>query len=245
MFSKLNYCNILYVNKHEVGSGSVENHYSEITIKRCEKNLFKYETQKYVSERSGLNNYYYFGDFNREEKKDLYIKKFYYSKNDKLNINLIEKYEEICEDRIGYKYFFYSFFFDLIEKKDTLKYLQYLGIIIDKNSYSNVNILINNLKYFLFLRGFSLVVKDECISKEDLFAIISNLSKLSLIESLKIEVVNIYLSKDEEKNILNCIEGIKMQKKAKKILIELNSEIFKNFFERIPNKLKKLNKMIK
>ena len=78
MFSKLNYCNILYVNKYEVGSGLAEDHYSEITIKRCEKNLFKYETQKYVSERKGLDNYY-FGDFNREEKKDLYIKKFYYS----------------------------------------------------------------------------------------------------------------------------------------------------------------------
>ena len=111
-------------------------------------------------------------------------------------------------------------------EKDNLKYLQYIGLTINKNNLYGIRVLVEKLKYFLFLRSFCLVVEDNStINKKDLLDIIKNLSKLILIENIKIEI-NIDLDKEEEKNILSCIEGLEINKKGKKILIELNSGFF-------------------
>ena len=169
-----------------------------------------------------------------QNKKDLYINKFYCSKKDKLKNNFSENYEEIYEDAKGYK----NSFFDLLSQKDNLKYLQLIGIFINKDNLNKINILVENLKNFLFLKGFCLVVEDESIiNKKDILDIIDNLSKLNLIENIKIEVKNIKLNKSDEKKILDCIEGITINNKKGKIQIKLNGDISNNIFKRIPKKL--------
>lgn len=116
--------------------------------------------------------------------------------------------------------------FDIITNKVNLKYLQFIGIFInrnreifdDRNGLNIIKVLIENLKYFLFLKGFCLVAKNKSImTKKDLLDIINNLSKLSLIENIKIEFEDIDLNESEAKNILNCIEGIKIKKSEGKI----------------------------
>ena len=70
----------------------------------------------------------------------------------------------------------------MIEKKDNLEYLQYMGINLNKNNLHKIYILIEKLKNFLFLKGFYLKVEDEFIfSKKYLLDIINNLSKLNFI----------------------------------------------------------------
>ena len=245
IFSKLMYCNIITGESLNVGLGMADEPYSEIYIQRYGKDLFKYETQNYIHQSREILHFIYSDDsevFNheeeREERDDYYIKKFYYSKKDKPKSNLSVNYEEIFKDKIGNEYKNNSLFFDLTKtQKETLKYLQYLGITIDKNNSSKINILVENLKDFLFLRGFCIFDREGFISKEDLLAIINNLSKLCLIENLKIETSNKDLNESEEKNILSCIEGIKILKKNNKTLIELNGGIFNNKYEIISKKL--------
>ena len=172
--------------------------------------MFKYETHEY-SNRPHFH----------KSTNDLYIKKFYCSKSDEYKKDFPENIEEIYED--GYE----NRLFKMIKKGDNLKYLQFIGIFINGKNVGEINVLIENLKYFLFLKGFCLMAVDKSIiTKKDLLDIINNLSKLSLIENIKIEVANIDLNESEEKNILACIEGIKINKIEKKTIIELNSEIF-------------------
>ena len=188
------------------GKGLSDDYYSEVIIKRIGKDLFKYDTNENISKYqkfSDLNNY-----------KELKIKEFYYSKQDKSKKYILESY---------YNFDVKSNFFDIIEKEDKLKYLQYISIFINENNYDKINILIKNLKNLLFLRIFHLVVEDKSIiSKNDLLDIINNLSKLCLLEEINIEVIDIDLNKSDEKNILSCIEGIKINKKKNnKTLIQL------------------------
>ena len=200
------------------GKGLSDDYYSEVIIKRIGKDLFKYDTNENISKYqkfSDLNNY-----------KELKIKEFYYSKQDKSKKYILESYEEIYEHIKGKKSYNFdvkSNFFDIIEKEDKLKYLQYISIFINENNYDKINILIKNLKNLLFLRIFHLVVEDKSIiSKNDLLDIINNLSKLCLLEEINIEVIDIDLNKSDEKNILSCIEGIKINKKKNnKTLIQL------------------------
>lgn len=123
-------------------------------------------------------------------------------------------------------------------KNNSLKYLQFIGIVLNKDNSDKKHKIIKNLKNLLFLRGFCLVVKEESfLSKEDLLVIVNNLSELNLIENVRIEAINIDLDETEEKNVSSCIEGIQIKKQGNKILIELNSEIFYDIFNR---KLKEL-----
>ena len=213
IYSKLMYCNIIYTYPNttlHIGKGLTRHYYNEITFRRYGKDLFKYETHEY-SNRPHFH----------KSTNDLYIKKFYCSKSDEYKKDFPENIEEIYED--GYE----NRLFKMIKKGDNLKYLQFIGIFINGKNVGEINVLIENLKYFLFLKGFCLMAVDKSIiTKKDLLDIINNLSKLSLIENIKIEVANIDLNESEEKNILACIEGIKINKIEKKTIIELNSEIF-------------------
>ena len=220
-FPKLIYCNIFsysYPKNNVVPKGLANNCKKEITIKRFGQDLFKYETNNFFHEHDERHSIKY---------KDLNIKTFYYSNENNLKKQLSQNYEEIIENANGYK----GELFKIIKSKnDSLKYLQYIGIIINKDNTNGIHILAKNLKNFLFLRSFYLEVEDDAtinkkINKKDLLDIIKNLSKLSLIENIKIEA-SVDLNEKEEKNILSCIEGIEINKKGKKILIELNSEFF-------------------
>ena len=223
------YCNIIYRNKHRPPyMGERQHDYkNEIIVRRCGKDYFKYDT---------YSNSYVHGFRCR---KDLCVKKFYYSKRERLKKDIPENYEEIYENGNG------GHLFDIITKKENLKYLQFIGIFVDiyskgifvhrRNGLDIIKVLIENLKYFIFLKGFCLVAKyKSIITKKDLLDIINNLSKLSLIENIKIEVADIDLNESEEKDILGCIEGIKINKSEEKnILLELNSEIFDGRFRGI------------
>ena len=183
IFSKLRYCNIIYGINPTVGKGLAEDYYKEITIRKYDKYTFK-RTQEYFHNKQELEEVLEPFDEPYEpheiiqNKKDLYINKFYCSKKDKLKNNFSENYEEIYEEAKGYK----NSFFDLLSQKDNLKYLQLIGIFINKDNLNKINSLIENLKNFLFLKGFCLVVEDESIiNKKDILDIIDNLSKLNLI----------------------------------------------------------------
>ena len=97
-----------------------------------------------------------------------------------------------------------------------------------------MNIFIENLKYFKFLRVFYLDAKNKnIISKNNLLNIINNLSTLKLIENIKIEVMNkIGLDNNEEKNIIDCFGEIQIRQKDESVLIQLNKfekiDIFDN-----------------
>jgi hypothetical protein len=146
IFSKLMYCNIIYRNKYRPPymGGRQHDYKNEIIVRRCGKDYFKYDT---------YSNSYVHGFRCR---KDLCVKKFYYSKRERLKKDIPENYEEIYEIGNGGR------LFDIITKKENLKYLQFIGIFVDiyskgifvhpRNGLDIIKVLIENLKYFFFER---------------------------------------------------------------------------------------------
>ena len=146
IFSKLMYCKIIYRNRHRppyMGERQYD-YKNEIIVRKCGKDYFKYDTynNSYVHGFRCLN--------------DLCVKKFYYSKRERLKKDIPENYEEIYEIGNGGR------LFDIITKKENLKYLQFIGIFVDiyskgifvhpRNGLNIIKVLIENLKYFFFER---------------------------------------------------------------------------------------------
>ena len=130
-----------------------------------------------------------------------------------------------------------SYLFEKIDKDNY--FLQYIDLTLKREiSEQLINIFIENIKHLKFLRAFSLVIKRTShFGREQLLALIDNLSNLKLLENIKIECPFL-VSKCDGKKIVNSIRGISVKnakEKLEKAIIELYSDILNK------TKIEKLN----
>ena len=173
-------------------------HRYEITMRKFENNLIKYE-KRYADSKI------YDG---KHDPYEIYYNTCSYF-NNKKNIGNSDNYVEI--------YYKYANIYDndiykiLLEKSDFNNYsIQYLDIIISKE----INMLdfIDNIKNFKFLKSFCLIVEVESLfQSKDLLNLVSNLSSLQLLENIGILIFgNINMTKEDEIIILNKFKNIKI-----------------------------------
>ena len=131
---------------------------------------------------------------------------------------------------------------NLFKKINSNNYsLQFISInIVKENNItkSKIKILIENLKYFIFLRSFAFVNDDKNIfEKEDLLNLITNISKLYLIENIYIccKIIEGF-TKNDKKFFANLIKDCKIDFLKESLIIKLNGDIFDSIFDAIFNK---------